>query len=209
MYIPTHFNESRVEVLHGLMRAYPLGTLVATTERGLEANHIPFVLDEAPAPYGTLRCHVARANPIWRDLANTSEVLVVFQGPDAYVSPSVYEAKPRDGKVVPTWNYIAVHAYGTARAVDDAGWLSAQIDALTHAHESSRSEPWHVSDAPVEYTDKLKRAIVGIEISIARLLGKWKVSQNRPAVDRTNIAADLKQRGTTDPAMIDALEKTR
>jgi len=207
MYLPSHFTESRTEVLHDLVRGHPLGTLVAMTERGLDANHIPFVLDEAPAPYGTLRCHVARANSIWRDIESAREVLVVFQGPDAYVSPSLYEAKRRDGKVVPTWNYIAVHAYGTARVVDDSAWLSKLLEDLTRSQEASRVEPWAVSDAPADYIERLQQAIVGIEIPIARLIGKWKVSQNRSSTDRANIAADLKQRGIAHIEMLEILEK--
>ena len=209
MYIPAHFNESRVEVMHALMRRYPLGTLIAMTDHGLEANHVPFLVDELPSPYGTLRCHVARANPIWQALATAAEVLVVFQGQDAYVSPSAYEAKLKDGKVVPTWNYVAVHAYGQARAVEDAAWLSRLLDDLTTAHESDRADPWRVSDAPREYTEKLMQAIVGIEIPIAKLIGKWKVSQNRSSTDRAGIAADLKQRGVDHAEMIEQLEKAR
>jgi transcriptional regulator len=209
MYIPSHFNESRVEAMHALIRSYPLGTLVAATNQGLEANHVPFVIDELPAPYGMLRCHVARANPVWRSLADVGDVLVVFQGPDAYVSPSVYEAKQKDGKVVPTWNYVAVHAYGQARAIDDVAWLSKLLDDLTHAQESDRPAPWRVSDAPRDYTEKLMRAIVGIEIPIAKLLGKWKVSQNRSSTDRERIAADLKQRAVDHAEMIEQLEKAR
>lgn len=209
MYIPAHFNESRVEVMHALIRSYPLGTLIAMTDQGLEANHVPFVIDAAPLPYGTLRCHVARANPIWRLLATAGEVLVVFKGPDAYVSPSAYEAKLKDGKVVPTWNYVAVHAYGQARAIEDAAWLSRLLDDLTAAHESDRADPWRVSDAPRDYTEKLMRAIVGIEMPIAKLIGKWKVSQNRSSTDRAGIAADLKQRGVDHAEMIEQLEKAR
>lgn len=193
MYIPAHFAETRLDVLQAQIRRRPLGTLVVATEAGLEANHIPFLLSEAPAPYGLLRGHVARANPVWKHLANAAEVLVVFQGDDAYISPSLYEAKSQDGKVVPTWNYVAVHVYGKARAVADATWLRALVTELTDVHEAGRSAPWHVNDAPDEYTQKLLGAIVGIEISISRLLGKWKVSQNRSSSDRARVAIELNE----------------
>ncbi len=129
MYIPAHFAEHRVEVMHALMRSYPLGVLVTNTSAGMEANHIPFVTDTNPGPWGTLRCHVARANPVWASLEHASDVLVIFQGPEAYVSPSAYEAKQKDGRVVPTWNYVAVHAYGKARIVHDRERLLDLLDA--------------------------------------------------------------------------------
>jgi transcriptional regulator len=191
MYIPAHFAETRLDVLHELMRQHPLGTLIASTDAGLEANHIPFLLNDASHPHGVLRAHVARANPIWRSLSQAQEVLVVFQGDEAYVSPSLYEAKIKDGKVVPTWNYLAVHAYGTARVVTDPAWLHELVSDLTDEHERKREAPWSVSDAPREYVEKLLGAIVGIEIPITRLLGKWKVSQNRPRTDRAKVAVDL------------------
>lgn len=191
MYIPASFAETRLDVLHELIRHHPLGTLIARTEAGLEANHIPFLLNEAARPYGILRAHVARANPIWRSLSQAQEVLVVFQGDQGYVSPSLYEAKIKDGKVVPTWNYIAVHAYGTARVVTDAAWLHELVSDLTDEHERTRETPWRVSDAPSDYLAKLLGAIVGIEIPITRLLGKWKASQNRTSTDRANVATDL------------------
>lgn len=134
MYVPKHFEESRPEVMHALMRSHPLGVLVVQTSDGLEANHVPFVTDASPAPYGTLRCHVARANPVWAALEQTSDVLAIFQGPEAYVSPSAYEAKQQDGRVVPTWNYVAVHAYGKARVVHEREWLMKLLDALTSEH---------------------------------------------------------------------------
>src|SRR5688572_19678753 len=191
MYIPAHFAETRLDVLHELIRRRPLGTLIASTESGLEANHIPFLLSEATSPHGVLRCHVARANSIWKRLSEEQEVLVVFQGEGAYVSPSLYEAKAKDGKVVPTWNYIAVHAYGIPRIVTDPAWLHGLVSDLTDEHEAAREAPWRVSDAPSDYIAKMLGAIVGIEIPISRLLGKWKVSQNRTSTDRANVAADL------------------
>jgi len=191
MYIPAHFAETRLDVLHDLIRRHPLGTLIASTQSGLEANHVPFLLSEASGGPGVLRCHVARANTIWNCLSEEQEVLVVFQGEGAYVSPSLYEAKTKDGKVVPTWNYVAVHAYGKPRVVTDPAWLHELVSDLTDTHEAAREAPWRVSDAPSAYVAKLLGAIVGIEIPINRLLGKWKVSQNRTSTDRAKVAADL------------------
>ena len=195
MYLPKHFEETRVEVLHGLVRAHPLGALVTLGAGGLEANHIPFEIDSDPAPFGTLRGHVARANPVWRELSQSADALVIFQGPATYVSPSWYPTKQEGGKVVPTWNYAVVHAYGPLRAVDDPAWLRAFVERLTNRHESGRTAPWHVTDAPADYVDKMVTAIVGIELPVTRLLGKWKTSQNRPARDRAGVVAGLEQDG--------------
>jgi transcriptional regulator len=195
MYLPTHFEETRVEVLHALIREQPLGMLVVNAPQGLEANHIPFEIDPEPAPFGSLRCHVARANPVWQILSGAAPALVVFRGADAYVSPSWYASKQQHGKVVPTWNYAAVHAYGTPRAITDAAWLRSLLVSLTDRHEAHREDRWHVEDAPAEYTDKMLTAIVGIEIPIERLIGKWKMSQNRPAADRAGVVAGLRRDG--------------
>ena len=180
MYTPKHFNESRTEVMHDLMRACPLATLVTTTENGLTANHIPLILSENPLPFGTLQGHVARANPIWRESLSSVETLVVFYGSDAYITPGWYATKKETGKVVPTWNYAVVHAYGTLRVVDDAEWLRSQIEKLTAYHESEYDEQWKLTDAPNDNIEKLISAVVGIEIVITKLQGKWKVSQNQP-----------------------------
>lgn len=195
MYLPKHFEETRVEVLHGLVRAHPLGALVTLGAGGLEANHIPFEIDPDPAPFGTLRGHVARANPVWRELSRGTDALAIFQGAATYVSPSWYPTKQEGGKVVPTWNYAVVHAYGPLRAVDDPAWLRAFVERLTSRHESGRTAPWHVTDAPADYVDKMVTAIVGIELPVTRLLGKWKTSQNRPARDRAGVVAGLEQDG--------------
>lgn len=193
MYLPKHFEETRVEVLHELVRAHPLGALVTRGAGGLQANHVPFEIDPAPAPFGTLRGHVARANPVWRDGAG--DALVIFQGPQAYVSPSWYPSKQAGGKVVPTWNYAVVHAYGILRAIDDAEWLRAFVTRLTDRHEAARAERWRVTDAPADYVDTLLGAIVGIELAVTRLEGKWKVSQNRPAQDREGVVQGLLEDG--------------
>jgi transcriptional regulator len=190
MYAPSHFEETRLDALHALIQAHPLGTLVTHSAAGLEADHIPFEI-AAPtvdAPFGTLRAHVARANPLWRQAG--AEVLVAFQGPSAYVSPSLYLEKPVSGKVVPTYNYAVVHAHGVLRAVEDPAWILALLERLTARHESVRAAPWSVRDAPPAYIEAMLKAIVGIEIPLARLQGKWKMSQNRPPGDQAAVAAD-------------------
>jgi transcriptional regulator len=190
MYIPKSFNESNTEVMHDLIRAHPLSTLVTNSSTGLTANHIPFYL-MANETYGLLQGHVARANPLWRDLSNT-DVLVVFQGVNTYISPSWYVTKTQTGRVVPTWNYAAVHAYGTLRVIEDAAWLRAQLNALTTQQEARFEQPWVVDDAPLNYTDQLiEHAIVGIEITITRLEGKWKVSQNQPSENQCSVVEAL------------------
>ncbi|MCL6640941.1 MAG: FMN-binding negative transcriptional regulator [Candidatus Rokubacteria bacterium] len=195
MYLPVQFEERRIEVLHDLIRAHPLGTLIALTADGLDANHLPFELDAAPAPYGTLRGHVARANPLWQVFSRDLDVLVVFHGPAAYVSPAWYPTKKETGRVVPTWNYAVVHAYGPLRVIEDRSWLRALVERLTTRHEAGRPEPWRVSDAPADFVERLLDAIVGLEIPIARLVGKWKVSQNRPPHDRAGVVEGLRREG--------------
>lgn len=208
MYLPRHFEETRVEVMHALMRAHPLGLLVTHGADGLQANSIPFLVDAGPAPRGTLVAHVARANPLWRE-ADGTPVLVVFQGPQAYVSPGWYASKAEHGKVVPTWNYIMVQARGRLRAVDDAARLHTLVSRLTATHEAGRDKPWAVDDAPRDYIDATLKAIVGIEIEIEALAGKWKVSQNRSAADREGVAAGLTAQGHDDAdAMAEAVRRT-
>lgn len=206
MYNPPHFTETRPEILHALLSAHSLGTLVTLGSTGLDANHIPFEFDPAPtptAPHGTLLAHVARANPLWRDHAGTTEVLVVFQGPQSYITPSWYvSSKPEHGQVVPTWNYCTVHAHGPLVIHDDPAWLLALVTRLTTRHESPRPAPWSVADAPADFIAKQLAAIVGVEIPVTRLVGKWKVSQNRPAADRAGIVAGLAASPAPDaPAM--------
>ncbi|HEX8956832.1 MAG TPA: FMN-binding negative transcriptional regulator [Burkholderiaceae bacterium] len=201
MYVPSHFEETRTDVMHALIRAHGLGTLVTLDDSGLNANHIPFEIEAEGAgagEFGVLRAHVARANPVWKNLSSTVDAMVVFQGAQAYITPSWYETKKADGKVVPTYNYISVHAYGELRAIDDRAWLRQFVGRLTDRYEASRTAPWAVSDAPEEYIEKLLGAIVGIEIPIKRLVGKWKVSQNRPAADRVGIIDGLTEAGSDD-----------
>lgn len=191
--------------MHELIRARPLATLVTLSSSGLNANHIPLHLSESPAPFGTLQGHVARANPILSDLEKNTEVLAVFHGPDAYITPSWYATKKETGKVVPTWNYAVVHAYGYVRVVGDVSWLRAQLEALTTHNEASFSEPWAVADAPHEFTEKLIGNIVGFEMVISRLSGQWKVSQNQPQQNQASVVEGLKASGQQDSSAMAAL----
>ena len=184
--------------MHDLIRAHPLATLVTLDSGGLNGNHMPFEIHPDPGPFGTLRAHVARGNPVWRDFAKDVEALVVFQGVQGYVTPSWYETKGETGKVVPTWNYLVVHAYGPLQVVDDAAWLRAFVTRLTDRFEAQRADPWKVTDAPADFIEKQLTAIVGIEIPVTRLLGKWKASQNRTAADREGVVKGLKERGAAD-----------
>ena len=203
MYLPKHFEETRSEALHELIRTHPLGMLVTLNGAGLQANSVPFILDADPAGGpGILRAHVARANPLWRETRGDVEALVVFQGPQAYISPGWYASKAEHGKVVPTWNYVMVQARGTLRAVDDADWLRAFVTRLTTRHEAVQAQPWAVTDAPADYIDTMLRAIVGIEIPLTALTGKWKVSQNRPAADRAGVVAGLNAMGQPQSAKL-------
>jgi transcriptional regulator len=200
MYVPSHFEETRVDVLHQLVRDRPLAVLVTHTAAGLEANHVPMEFDPEPAPLGTLRGHVSRANSVWQTVSPAVEALAIFQGPDHYITPAWYATKRDTGKVVPTWNYAVVHAYGSLRIMDDPVWLRALVERLTNRHEAERPEPWRVTDAPADYIAAMVRAIVGIELPITRLVGKWKVSQNKSAPDRAGVADGLQAAGEPDAA---------
>lgn len=195
MYIPAHFEETRIEVMHALMRAHPLAALVTLGKGGLTANHIPLFLSEAPATLGKLQGHVAKANNIWHDLVSP-RVLAIFQGPEAYITPSWYPTKKESGKVVPTWNYAVVHAHGTFRAIEDPQWLKLHLEQLTSSQERNLPQPWQLSDAPEEFTAQQMGALMGIEITIDRLEGKWKASQNQPERNRAGIMGELLSRGT-------------
>lgn len=209
MYLPSYFEETRVEVLHQLMRERPLATLVTLGAAGLNANHLPFELDSEPLPNGTLRCHVARANPVWRDYSLGTEALVIFHGPQVYISPSWYETKKQSGEVVPTYNYAVVHAYGALRIIQERAWLRGLVTRFTERFESASAAPWQVSDAPEDFIDKQLGAIVGIEITITRLAGKWKVSQNRPALDRVGVVEALSETAGADSLAIAQMIKER
>jgi len=193
MYLPPHFAESRPHVLRGFIAAQPLGLLVTLNRAGgIDANSVPFFLDAADdAAPGVLRAHVARANPLWKEARDDVDALVVFQGPHGYVSPGWYPSKAEHGKVVPTWNYIMVQARGRLRAVDDKDWLRAFVTRLTDHHEGGRATPWAVTDAPADFIEATLGAIVGIEIVLSSLVGKWKVSQNRSAADRAGVVDGL------------------
>lgn len=197
MYLPAHFEESRSEVLHALLRAQPFATLVTQGADGVTADHLPLHLEPGVGPCGALQGHVARANPLWQQAAD-SEVLAIFHGPQAYVTPSWYPGKREHGKAVPTWNYVVAHARGRLRVIDDAAWLRRQVEALVARHEAGFAEPWQIADAPPDYIDRMLTAIVGIEIVITSLVGKWKISQNQPAANRAGVVAGLRERGTAD-----------
>ena len=194
MYVPKHFAEDDVAEMHALMRANPLATLITHGPDGLNANHIPMLLI-AQGACGTLHGHVARANPLWKPGQVVGEVLVVFQGDESYISPSGYATKAEHGRVVPTWNYAAVHAYGQLAVIDDPAWIFGQVSALTASNEATLPQPWAVTDAPPDYIEKMLGAIVGIEITVTRLLGKWKVSQNQPAANQASLIAALEKAG--------------
>jgi transcriptional regulator len=209
MYTPNSFHENRPEVLHELIRAYPLGAIVTQTASGLDANHIPFYFDpqvnsqgESASEFqgalsgkGSLLGHVARQNPIWQNLQEGTRVMVLFQGPSAYISPSWYPTKMEHGRVVPTWNYVVVHVHGILRVHDDPNWVWRQMNLLTRQMENSREAPWAVSDAPMEYLDRLMAGIVGMELIIDRIEGKWKVSQNQQPANRAGAIAGLEATG--------------
>ena len=188
MYCPSVFREDRLEVLHAFIRSHPLGLLISHGSTGLLANLLPFVLTTGSGERGVLQVHMARANPQWLEI-DAADVLVVFRGPDAYVSPTLYATKEETGRVVPTWNYAMVQARGKARLRDQSDWLTPQLNALTAAREATRPAPWSITDAPPDYIEAQKKAIVGIEIEIAVLEGKWKVSQNQPEANRRSVAA--------------------
>lgn len=204
MYLPKHFEQHDPAALQGLMREHPLAVLVTTGADGVTADHVPLEYDTAS---GVLRGHVARANPLWRH-ADGQPVLAVFRGAEAYITPSWYPSKAEHHKVVPTWNYAVVHAHGRLRALDDAPWLRDLVGRLTDHHEAPRAQPWAVGDAPDDYVQQMLRAIVGIEIPVTRLVGKWKISQNRNEADRLGVADGLAERGAADgPAGSAAMAK--
>jgi len=191
MYTPSYFNDADLASLHRQIDGTRLATLVTFDENGLQASHVPLLLDPAQGTHGVLTGHLAKANLQWKTLALGTEVLVIFQGPDAYVSPSFYAAKAEHGKVVPTWNYLAVHAYGRAEVFTDPERLLGVVSGLTDKHEAARAEPWAVSDAPDDYIQKMLNGIVGFAIPIERLEGKRKLNQNRSAEDIAGVSKGL------------------
>lgn len=209
MYVPAAFAESDREPIEALIRDHPLGTLVTLGRDGLTANHIPFELYADLGPHGTLRAHVARNNEVWQDVRSDIEALVVFQGPTAYISPNWYPTKQATHRVVPTYNYAVVHAYGPLIVHDDARWLRAQLGRLTKLMEASQPEAWTMGQAPQDFLGEMIASVVGIEIPLTRLVGKWKVSQNRAAIDREGAVSGLRATGTpAAAAMADLIVDT-
>jgi transcriptional regulator len=197
VYVPDFFRETRIDVLQRFVTEHPLATLIAQTPQGLTANHIPLRSQLSGEGGGMLRGHIARANSLWRELAPDAEVLAVFMGPDSYISPRGYASKREHGKVVPTWNYATVHIKGGIRFIEDVSWLRQFVGALTDEHEAGTSEPWKVSDAPADYIEGMLRAIVGFEIKVSAITGKFKGSQNRSSADRQGVQAALHASGRT------------
>ena len=206
MYVPQHFEETRIDELHRLIREYPLGVMVLHGPDGLDAHHLPFELNAADGDHGHLIAHVARANPVWQQVHDGEEVLVVFRGGDAYISPNWYPSKHETHRHVPTWNYRVVHAHGKIRVRDDERFVRGVVARLTRTHESrtGASRPWKMTDSEKDYIDRMLTAIVGIEVEVARLIGKWKLSQNRETRDRVGAADELRKRGeiTLSTAML-------
>jgi transcriptional regulator len=210
MYIPNSFAERDRETLFAFMEAYPLATLVTTSETGLFATHLPLLVNRDSGPMGTLFGHIARANAHSRYVAaEGTQALVIFTGPDAYITPEWYRTKQETGRVVPTWNYIAVHVYGSVRLRDDASFLRPHLEALTRQHEGSRPTPWHVSDAPPDYIEQQLKAIVGVELEIDRLEGKWKMSQNRVAADIDGVIRGLGESEVAQDRAVAAIVRER
>ena len=195
MYIPSHFGEERIDILHGLIRQHSLAALVTLGPDGFLANHIPLIVDPEPAPLGTLRGHLSKANSQWKDSLPNVQALAIFQGPAAYITPSWYPSKLETGSVVPTYNYAVVHAHGTLATFDDPVLLEQHLRNLTSAHEAAFANQWSLDDAPASFIRDLLKGIVGVEIPIARLEGKWKLSQNRSAVDQKGVVEGLAASG--------------
>jgi transcriptional regulator len=201
MYVPKLHEETDLTVLHGLMRSHPLGTWATQAEGEIIVNHVPFLVDPARGPYGTLMCHVARANNLWQSFSKTIPSVIVFQGPNTYISPSWYPSKQAHAKVVPTWNYAVVHAHGIPVVFQDQAWLLDHVTRLTESQEGKRVLPWKVSDAPSDFIEQMTKQIVGIEIPISGIAGKWKINQNRSTADRLGVVAGLRAQG--DPKSVE------
>jgi transcriptional regulator len=208
MYIPRANQEDRIPVLHKLMEDQPFASLITMGSSGLFASHIPMVLEQNAAK-GRLKGHISRANPQWRDYTPSVEALAIFSGPQHYITPSWYPEKQETGKVVPTWNYVVVHAYGHLKVIEDGEWLMAHLENLTKTHEAGFAVPWKVGDAPADYIASLTKGIVGLEMAIERLEGKWKVSQNRSEQDRQGVATGLAELNTTESLEMKTLVEER
>ncbi len=197
MYLPKQHSETDLAVLHALIRSHPLATWASHSEGEIIVNHLPLLLDASRGRFGTLMGHVARANPVWQCASRTIPSALIFHGANSYISPSWYPSKQAHGAAVPTWNYAVVHAHGLPLIIQDQAWLLDHVTRLTNQHEAGQALPWKVSDAPVEYIEQMIKQIVGIEIPISRILGKWKINQNRSTADRLGVVAAL--RGSGDP----------
>jgi transcriptional regulator len=208
MYIPRANQEDRLPVLHRLMEDQPFASLITVGSGGLFASHIPMVLEQNGA-MGLLKGHLSRANAQWRDYSPAVEALAIFAGPQHYITPTWYPEKEETGKVVPTWNYVVVHAYGRLKVVEDGEWLMAHLEKLTRIHEDGSPVPWKVGDAPADYIASQVKGIVGLEMTIERLEGKWKVSQNRSEQDRIGVATGLAELNTTQSLAMKALVERR
>jgi transcriptional regulator len=208
MYIPRVNKEERIPVLHKLMEDQPFASLITMGSSGLFASHIPMVLQQNGGK-GQLRGHISRANTQWRDYTPSVEALAIFSGPQHYITPNWYPEKQETGKVVPTWNYVVVHAYGYLKIIEDGDWLMAHLARLTNIHEAASPVPWKIGDAPADYIASLAKGIVGLEITIERLEGKWKVSQNRSEQDRSGVAMGLAELNTTESLAMKALVEKR
>jgi transcriptional regulator len=208
MYVPEHFREIRLPLLQAFIDQHPLAALVTLTSEGLTANHIPMQGKLESGRNGWLRGHIARANPLWRELSEGAAVLAVFTGAERYISPGWYPSKREHGKAVPTWNYAAVHISGSIRFIEDRAWLHALVNSLTDIHERARPDPWHVSDAPEDFIEVMLRAIVGFEITVTSTVGKFKGSQNRSATDRAAVTNALLTEGFTPNQVTELVPKS-
>jgi transcriptional regulator len=210
MYIPRANQEDRIPVIHKLMQDQPFASLITMGTSGLFASHIPMVLEPDGTPFGRLKCHISRANQQWKEFSPSIEALAIFSGPQHYITPSWYPEKLETAKVVPTWNYAVVHAYGHLKVIEDSEWLMAHLESLVNIHESSFPVPWKIGDAPADYVASQVKGIVGLEMVIERLEGKWKVSQNRSEQDRVGVAEGLADLNTEESlAMKTLVEKRR
>jgi transcriptional regulator len=205
MYLPDHFSEYRPDVLHAFLREHPLGMLITHGVQGLDADHLPFWFDERPGPHGALHAHVARANTVWQRCPTGSPVMVIFQGPQGYVSPNSYPSKHETHRQVPTWNYQVVHAHGTLTVHDDERYLRGLLARLTRQHEATEAQPWKMGDAPADYLEGMLRNIVGIEITLRSLVGKFKLSQNKDERDRLGATEAQAAKGRT--ALAEAMRR--
>ena len=209
MYIPRANQETRIPIIQKLMEDHPFASLITMGSSGLFATHIPMVLERDASPHGLLRCHISRANPQWREFSPDLEALAIFSGPQHYITPSWYPEKQETGKVVPTWNYAVVHAYGHLRVIEDPNWLMAHLQSLVKINEAEFPTPWKIEDAPADYIASQVKGIVGFEIVIERLEGKWKVSQNRSEEDRGGVADGLAELNTADSLAMKSLVEKR